>query len=135
MTTPTDFTLPRTGEQPVTFTGTLLAAETGAMPKLKQHHEISVYRTQGGSYVVAISYRTTWKTESPHDLAIVCKTLEQVAEELWAYDPVESVAGPPEGTLNWEQRQQETRAAVSERYDTLVSRLLARLPGAAERIE
>ena len=127
-------TIPRTGELPVEFTGNLLAYDTSQQPKLNHWHEVAVYRTVKGSYVVHVAFRTSWKTESPSDWVTVAKSLPDVAAELLDYDPAEGVSGPPQGMLDWERRQEEVRNAAAERYDTLVSRVLAKLPGAGERI-
>lgn len=128
------YTVPRTGQQPLRFEGTQLASVTG--PKLAAHsrgedrgkyhrwHELGLYQTRGGAYVLHIGYRSTWPGELDHDEARPLDTLAAVAAALQAHDSDLFVEGWPEGD-QFNARQERLLRDVKRGYFDAVSKLLA----------
>ena len=77
--------LPRTGDLPVVFTGKLLVTKNYRFRRGNQQsrwHEISIYQTVTGRYVIHIAYRTQWVGEFDQDDVHVAKDLDEVARIL-----------------------------------------------------
>jgi hypothetical protein len=130
-------TLPRTGQAPLTFSGELLADTDGERQGGKEQnrwHELAVYRTAGGKYVIAIRYRTRWQGELDHDTAQIVAAPAGVATELMAYDPCAAVQGFPAGA-GYADRQERLLLDIRRRYDAQVSEILAADPSFAETVE
>ncbi len=130
MMTLTETTLTRTGAAPVRFKGTLLAEANGKMVQGKEQnrwHTLTMYQTEGGQYVLAITYSSQWKGESDHHFATVCQDAWIVVDVLQAYVPMDVVQGYPPGK-QFEERQQRLLQDVNDRYDVLVSELLGQHP-------
>lgn len=88
--------LPRTGNVPLKFDGDLVAmsipsVESGKKGKdPKRWHELSLFRTPTGKYVLAISYRVEWKGEHDHYYAEAFSDITSVIRAIQSYDPVVS---------------------------------------------
>lgn len=120
-------TLPRTGDAPVTFSGSLLAESDGRMQSGRDHnryHNIALYRTDGGSYVVSISYRTMWEGEQDQHTVETRGSAAEAVEVLREYDPTDSVMGFPPGAA-YAEKQARLLRDIETRYDAQVSELLA----------
>ena len=129
-------TLQRTGNSPLTFTGELLASANGERQAGKEQnrwHEVAVYRTGGGRYVVSVHYRTRWQGELDHGQAEVAETAAEAAAVLRDYDPCGRVQGYPAGD-HYAEKQSRLMADLRARYDTLVSEVLSG-EEFAERVE
>ena len=77
--------LPRSGDLPVFFKGKLLVTKNNQFRKGNQQsrwHQISVYQTTSGRYVVYIAYRTAWVGELDQDEVYVANDLNEVAKIL-----------------------------------------------------
>ena len=127
--------VPRSNDRPLRFEGELVAERDGKTVGLKQWHHVRLYHTQGGKWVVAVSYRSTWPRDMPDDMAMVCDDPVQVATVLNEYDPTQFAVGPPEGALNAAKRRQEHWDSVTARYDSLVAELLSERLEFAEIVE
>ena len=126
----TDYTLPRTGDSPLTFRGDLIAeADSQARqgPAETRWYELAVYRTAGGSYVVAVGFRSRWQGEQGRNTARVFATPAEVRAYLRDYDPCDPAlwAGIPPGVHAADRRNTMTGNAIAGAYRAAVSRVLA----------
>lgn len=132
-----EHTLPRSGMAPLMFRGVLLAESDGqrqAGREQNRWHELAVYVTEAGSYVVRIAYRTRWEGELDRDSAEVVEDAAGVGYTLQDYDPCARVQGYPVGDA-YAERQARLMADVRRRYESQVSDLLRSSPAFAERVE
>lgn len=144
------FTLERTGDLPLTFTGEQL---THAAPgedfreRWLRWFELSVYRTKGGKYVCAMEYHTSYKNESSIFQAEIIDGDDPAEEcaEVFAHwgDRVSCaddegnppyVIGWPEGSLNHQRRQAPMLRAMENHWDAMMGQAL-KVPGFAERVD
>ena len=131
-----NYTLPRSGKPPLRFQGEVLAESDGqrqAGRDWTRWHELTVYRTTVGKYVVHVAYRTRYQGELEHDLATVADDPAAVGKILTDYDPASVVRGfPPHES--YADRQAKLLAEVRARYAAQVSDLLQASPEFAENI-
>lgn len=139
-------TLTRTGLPPVQFTGELLASQTQEppppeKPTYNRHwHEISLYRTKGGAFVVYLVYKsdfrhaverhTVYSTKSMPDM-IHFLTHHEAADDdgsEW-YDPTEHAA-----PITSPERNQELQESLHDDFSVRVSKLFESM-NVAETIE
>lgn len=130
-----EFTLPRTGNQPLRFRGQVLAEGTSRRPDQKdtRWHGAVVYRTAAGKFVVLARFRTRWEGEQDDDRAEVVEAPEGVVRTLREYDPVPEGIGYPPGD-SFAEKQRRMEADLRARWAALVGRVLAEC-GFAERVE
>jgi hypothetical protein len=127
------FTLLRTGDRPLTFTGALL---TGASSRVTEGdarwrwHEITLYRTDDSRYVVEIDYHSTWGAEAGYHSVKVCDDLAAVVARLRGHDPLQHFVGPPVGGSGSPQegRLARLRCDLRLRYETAVAAVLEGFP-------
>lgn len=127
--------LPRTGNAPLAFDGDLIAESKGRFfegCEQNRGHNLSLYRTEGGQYVIAIHYWTQWQGEGDHHEALVVDR-DSVAEELQVYDPCAHVQGFPPIEA-YAKRQANLLSWIRRRYEAQVSELLDGIEDLAERI-
>ena len=132
------FTLTRTGDRPLEFKGETLAAATSegsSGPAETRWHDITLYNTETGSIICAITYHTRWDGEASHYSVQVCIDTQDVAGWLRSYDPLAYLIGPPSGGPGspQEQRQERLRKDLRLRYENVVSGVLGHLE--PERVE
>lgn len=131
-----DFIVPRHAAAPLAFSGELLASVSGQQTRPdktnKRWHEIDLYKTATGKYVVAIRFRCATKYDDPFDDAEVLTSTDEVTDFLNGYDPVEHVRGWP--LERHEQEDQRLREALTHHFDRLVSQLLSSRAEFAERV-
>lgn len=133
------FSVPRSGNSPLLFEGEQLCHVRGIdlWPKDKANpphrwHEITIYRTQSGRYVVAIRFHCNPKYDDPYEEAEVCDTPQDVIEYLTTFDPVDGIRG---WTLEKHREQdRRLRAALVANFETLVSQALSSRPEFAVRV-
>jgi hypothetical protein len=121
-----NYTLRRSGQPALRFQGELLAESDGAWHagrEQNRYHELAVYRTAGGKYVVAVGYRTRWQGETDHDSAEIVDAPTNVAGVLRDYDPTGHVGGFPAGPA-YAEKQARLLADLRRRYDDQVSDVL-----------
>lgn len=120
------FTLDRSGQAPLQFTGELLSESDGLRQANKEHtrfHNVSIFRTQGGKYVLHICYETRWQGEVGYSWAVTLSQPWHVAKAIEEYDPTSHVAGyPPHPT--YEKRQQRLLEDIRSRWQQQVSDIL-----------
>jgi hypothetical protein len=89
------YAVERTGHIPLTFKGEKIACVYGHWHygiHWGTYHNLAVYRTKDGQYVVSIQYRTPlgdYRTgHRPHDQAVIVADTKALTEELGRYDPL-----------------------------------------------
>lgn len=137
--------LPRTGAPNLAFEGELLARALGEehLPAGRRNprwHDLSLYRTRGGKYVLFISLISDWQRrdgtiEPAHHVATVLESEVAVREAVRAHDPATGLEGfPPDP--QFEARQRRVLEDIALRFDRCVSDLFGQLgPEFSERIE
>lgn len=131
------FTLTRTGDRPLQFTGEIIAEAGGRLhagQEQNRWHEIRVYRTVGGKYVLAVEYCTCWQGEDGHHHSSVHDTTADVAEEIKYHDPLVHLLGYPPHP-QFAEKQARLEDSLRQRWGVLLSDILGKIPGAAEKIE
>jgi len=122
-----DVTLDRSGDRQLKFRGRRVGAassrqQSGSLQN--RWHELAIYRTDRGRYVVAVAYRTSWQGESSRDYAEPIATAQAAASCLREYDPRADVAGYPAGP-QYAERQRRLLSEIEVGYESAVSRALA----------
>lgn len=131
-----EITLSRTGDAPLSFRGHRIASSDGERLGGKERnrwHEITVYRTTRGRYVVHVAYRTRWQGELDRDTAAACNAPSEVVAMLRDYNPLTQLMGFPPGEA-YAERQERLEADVAAGYQSIVGDVLAKID-AAEVIE
>lgn len=132
-----EYTLTRTGGRPLKFNGEVVA-EAGSswfMGKDQNRwHEITIYKTVGGKYVLAVAYFTRWQGEGNHYKAEVYDTITETINALEFVDPLEHLIGYPPHP-QFADKQLRIEEDLRQRWDVLISEILKNIPEAAERIE
>ena len=134
-----EFLLPRSGTGPLHFEGDRLAFASGRdlWPKDKprppnRYHNIGLYRTQKGRYIVAVEFRCNTKFDDPYDEVEVFDSPVKVVEYLENFDPLEGVRG---WTLERHAEQDHRlREALTNNFERLVSQVLAGRTEFADRV-
>ena len=123
--------LQRTGNTSLKFDGEVIAESkpeprSGKKGKDPQRwHELAIYRTSGGKFVLAITYRVEWKGEQNHYFATRLPDVPSVVAAIRNCDPVAHVIGFPPGEM-YAERQQRLLAEIRQRFDAQVGELLNR---------
>lgn len=132
------FRLRRDGDTPLVFRGEAIAeSDTREHQGDGQNrwHQVTIYRTAGGRYVVAVEYHTQWQGESDrYDAVALGVGTPDVAELLRMYDGVipPGIGYPP--SPNFADRQARMEASLRSRWERMIGVLLDRI-GAEERVE
>lgn len=129
-------TLERTGGAPVKFRGREIASADGERlngRETNRWHELTIYRTDRGRYVLHIHYRTRWQGESDRHTVAVCPTPAEVIAALRSYSPTEHVGGFPPHEV-YRERQTRLEREITTQYESLVASLLAKA-GFAETVD
>ena len=132
-----EYTLTRTGDRPLHFSGECIAAADGKIHSGKEQnrwYELAVYRTAAGKYVVEVAYRTQWQGEGAHYRATVCSTIDEVADEMRTTDATEYLEGFP-AHPDYADKQARLIASLRTRLGTLISEIFEQLPEAVEKID
>lgn len=119
------FTLSRTGDRLLRFEGEMIAevsSRRADKPNDNRWHEIRLYRTRGGQYVLAITFRTRWQDEQERLYAIVCNSPDEVRNKLTDYTPVPDGIGYPDGPA-YREKQARLMTNLTIRYKALVTEL------------
>ena len=142
MPDPDTYTLPRTGDAPLSFQGQLVVSSSSQQPptkrgrsELETHwHELALYVTAAGKHVAAISYRSTWPGELEDHCARV-GTLSNCLRWFREYDPTGPVRGfPLPHGPSFARRHSALLDQVEHGYDAALSQLLAGL-GVTETVD
>lgn len=132
------FQLRRTGDQPVVFDGELVAEAAGVQINGRDRdrgHDVRIYRTITGTYVVEVVYWTTWAGEAEARTVVPAgRDAASVAAVFRAHNPLAHVLGYPP-VERFRARQERLLIRLREDFATRVSDVLARLPDAGQRIK
>lgn len=120
----TEFRIPRSGDTTLTGTGRLIASvnndptsQTKKDERYHRWHNLALYQTTGGKYVLHIAYRTNFTTrENNHDTALVFATVKEAlffAREI--YNPLEYYVGIPPHHVHY-PKDGAFKAEFRERY-------------------
>lgn len=136
-------TLQRTGQQPLQFSGHVVAevadkpADWVKVNDTRRWHELRLYQTAKGKYVLLIGFRTQMETEIQRDTVVICDDLAAVQKELTnekeGYNPLEFVEGFPDRP-QFADRQQRLVKRVIDDWDRRVGELLGKA-GTVETLE
>lgn len=124
------FVLKRSGKPPLVFRGTLLvdlSGPTNTKDRRTRWHDLRLYRTETGRYVIEICFQTSWPRETGLYQAHLLENLTAVKESLLAYDPLQHRVGWPE-LPEYEKRQKTLEALIRQEYADRVGELLSRFP-------
>jgi hypothetical protein len=126
-------TVPRSGRAPLVFIGEKLAEERSFDPDdLDRGFTACVFRTRRGGYVLAVHFHTRWhKTEAEYDWAWVCDDATALVEAFGQYDPLHNVVGYPPAE-RFKELQMRLEETLVEQWNTLMGRVLARIPETGE---
>ena len=120
------FTIERTGLPVLQFNGEELVDLAGCDPDGStggRVHDVSVYRTEDGEFIVEISYRSPHSSEVSDDYVEAVESTAEIEEILSLYDPTErmdrSLFGQHESN-----RVQVIADALTRRYDQQVARVI-----------
>jgi len=142
MPNPDTHTLTRTGDVPLTFSGSLIARASSQQPptkkgrsELETHwHELALYLTTAGTHVAHISYRSTWPGELD-DHCARAGTLSDCVGWLRDYDPTGPVKGfPLPHGPSFAARHAALLQQVEHGFDSALSQLLTGL-GISETVD
>jgi hypothetical protein len=123
--------LQRTGNTSLKFDGELIADSRPAPASgkkgkdSKRWHELAIYKTTSGKFVLAVTYRSEWKGEQSHYSAEILTDVASVVAAIREYDPVLYVQGFPPGEA-YAERQKRLLAEIRQRFDAQVGELLNR---------
>ena len=133
---PESVVLPRTGDRPLSFTGTLLAtantATVAGKDKLRWF-EVRVWRTTAGALVAEAAYRTRWEGEADQTIPITAQDEKGLADWLLGVTWNWRIIGYPPGA-QFVPKQERLIAELEAAWRRCVGELLARLPGTSETI-
>ena len=132
-----EYTVPRFDEAPLAFEGELLASVSGQHTRPgktnNRWHEIDLFKTQSGKYVVAIRFCCATQHDDPYEDAEVFTTPQESLAFLHDYDPVENVRGWP--LAKNADNDRRLREALVGNFERLVAQIVATCPTLfAERI-
>ena len=128
--------LQRTGEPWLAFEGELIAQSNGqwaAGKEQKRWHDLRLYRTAGGEYVVHVVYRTTRGSELNYSWAKVAAA-DEFAHVLRSYEPEINVEGFA-ALLARIRRRTGRSTRLARRYGVQVTELLRDVAALDERVE
>jgi hypothetical protein len=112
-------TAQRTGQRPLSFVGESLASASSqhhAGKERNRWHEITVWETSAGKFVVGVSYHTQWEGESNYDDGVVFDTKDQAATllEEYIFPNIASIGYPPVPAYG--ERQARLMADLEESF-------------------
>lgn len=139
------YSLTRTGNTPLTFTGEQIAAEEGkhhAGREQTRWHNLYLYKTTGGAIVLQVQFCTLYQGELGREDAWILPPSDRKLLSAWLGWKLSSYCYEIEGRLRgfpageaYAKKQARLLQDVKERYLERVSDLLAALPEAAEMVE
>lgn len=122
------YTLDRTGDRPLQFTGELLAgADTRQHQGAGQNRwwELALYREESGKYVLAIGYRTQWQGEHNGDVAYVADNAAGIVGDARKHLYLDGCSGFPSGHA---ERQARLESDLRHCWEEGLTEILSALP-------
>lgn len=122
--------LARTGLPPLRFKGEKIAEVDGGGAGGVEHnrwHDLAVYATEGGNYVLEVTYQSRWRGEDGNHAVYHAPEPADLVAELADHDPLEAVAGYPPLEA-YADKQARLEADIRRRFRAGVTALYAQLP-------
>lgn len=116
-------TLERTGQAPFVFTGEQVAHTSGrhlSGKEANRYHEIALYQTKGGNWILQIQWSTHWQGEVGASYASQLASPVEVRDHLEAHNPLQDLQGYPP-TQHYRQKQERLEDNVMRLWDQTVS--------------
>lgn len=116
-------TLERTGQAPFVFTGEQIAHVSGQYlsgAEANRYHEIGLYQTSGGNWILHIQWHTHWQGEVGASYALKLANPVEIRDALDAFNPLQDLQGFPP-TKHYEDKQQRLEDNVVRLWDQTVS--------------
>lgn len=120
------YTLPRTGAAPLRFAGDLLAdvsTHNGDRGRFQRWHEIAVYQTEAGKFVLWIGYQSDFEQGRDVQTATVCDSPDAVRLALAEHDPLARFIGYSSGR-QFDERQDRVKRELQLAWENAVRDLL-----------
>lgn len=128
------FRLARTGNRPLVFDGSLISEATSKDHDSSRWHELALYRSGAGKWVVLVAFCTRWQGELDHHEAEIFETPELAAAWLRGFVPTANLLGYPDGEA-YRAKQLRLEKLLIQRFAVAVSELLERVPSFDEMID
>lgn len=126
----------RDGNTPLAFTGMLeweASSQASSGPLQNRWHDVKVYRTRGGKYVLAVRAASIWAGESDLHWAEVCDDAGKVLESMKGHDAMPDSWGYPAGH-QFVEKQAALARALRAGWGRLISEAAAALK-CVERVD
>jgi hypothetical protein len=126
----TTFTIPRTGQAPLRFTGELIAETSTRLIAGRERNRwfvLKLYRTGGGKFPLSVAFRTRWEGEHDTDRVVLCGSTADVRIDLSLFQPLGmSIIGYPAGE-HYAERQARLEQTLRLDWETAVRDLLGQV--------
>lgn len=117
----------RTGDVPLQFEGDLIAEASSHWMDGRENsrwHELHLFRTTAGTYVLEIAFRSLWQGEPSLNSAFICQDAAAVREAITSYEPVPAGVGYKDMEVHFFQ-QSRLAGRLACQFQTAVSILIA----------
>jgi hypothetical protein len=128
------FRLTRTGNRPLSFDGALISISSSREHESSRWHELALYRTSAGKWVLSVVFRTLWQGEHDHHSAEIFDGPELAAAWLSGFGPTSNLLGYPDSEA-YRAKQERLEKLLSQRFAVAVSGLLDGITCFDERID
>lgn len=121
---------PRSGNSPLQFTGEKIATATSQHhtgPCQNRWHELAIYRTDSGQYVLSIAYHTQRQGEHDRNHSWACENGAEIRDCLTSYVIMSDMIGYPPGK-QFDEKRAYNEKIMRQAWDEAVSDLLAGFP-------
>jgi hypothetical protein len=115
----------RTGQPGLRFEGELLAESDGKWASGKEQnrwHNLRLFQTAEGKYLLAIEYKTIWEGELDNYWAGVADNIEELKDQLSYYEPTEHIMGFPPHP-QYQERQANLINWIRRRFEMQISQI------------
>lgn len=126
----------RTGQESLSFKGAQVAQSTskGHPGLLRRSHQLALYKTEAGNWVLSVVYHTEWTSERPWHRADVCRDRDALLDLLTEdYDPCDDINLPP--GERFDDMAADIEKAVNDGWGIAVTALLEQVKELDETIE
>ena len=131
-----EYKIKRTGLISLRFDGVVLKNIDGYHiegDKPTRWHDLNLYKTKAGKFVLELNYRSIWGREYSHYSAFVMQSLDELESVLTDYDPLQFVEGFPVRP-EFEKKQKNLLNWINRRFEIQVSAMLDSIDGLTESI-
>lgn len=126
------YVLPCNGQAPVIFTGEIIAESLGKNFNVREEtstsqqrwHDLRIYRTEAGNYILEIEYHSAWDGEIPVQRFAQQGKPDEIIRMLSLYNCQTPVQGFP-SLMQYEKRQAGLLKWITLMYQSQVKELLS----------